>query len=116
MPFLQLTGGTICIGMLLATGAAIACPERKVIGLQADGRRMCNVQALWTQACERLDLETIIFANRRYNSLYSGLENAGVSAPCRNARRMLDLNDTYRDWVSVAKGMGVEAAKAETVA
>lgn len=112
--FLQLTGGAIGLGIPLATGAAVACPGRKVIGLQADGSGMYTVQGLWTQARERLDVVTIVFANRRYRILHGELANVGAGAPGENARRMLDLDDPHLDWVRLANGMGVEAARADT--
>jgi len=110
--FLQLTGGAIGIGLPLATGAAIACPQRKVIALQADGSAMYSVQALWTQAREKLDVVTIIFANRCYNILHNELKMVGAGEPGRNARRMLDLVEPALDWVHLAMGLGVEAARA----
>lgn len=112
--FLQLTGGAIGDGIPMATGAAIACPDRKVIGLQADGSGMYTVQGLWTQARERLDVVTIIFANRLYKILHGELVNVGAGVAGTNARKMLDLDDPALDWVSLAKGMGVEAARADT--
>lgn len=112
--FLQLTGGAIGLGIPMATGAAIACPGRKVIGLQADGSGMYTLQGLWTQARERLDVVTIIFANRRYNILHGELTNVGAGQPGENARRMLDLDNPALDWVQMAQGMGVEAARADT--
>lgn len=112
--FLQLTGGAIGLGLPLATGASIACPDRKVITLQADGSGMYTVQALWTQAREALDVVTIIFANRRYQILHKELENVGAGQPGENARRMLDLDNPELNWVALASGMGVEAARAET--
>ncbi|MEI4487531.1 acetolactate synthase large subunit [Frigidibacter sp. MR17.14] len=114
--FLQLTGGAIGAGIPMTTGAAIACPDRKVIGLQADGSGMYTVQGLWTQARERLDVVTIVFANRRYQILHGELANVGAGQPGENARRMLDLDDPALDWVGIARGMGVEAARADTVA
>ncbi|WP_306755284.1 acetolactate synthase large subunit [Paracoccus actinidiae] len=112
--FLQLTGGAIGAGIPMATGAAVACPDRKVIGLQADGSGMYTVQGLWTQARERLDVVTIVFANRLYKILQGELRNVGAGAPGENARRMLDLDDPALDWVRIANGMGVEAARADT--
>ncbi|MCA0339984.1 MAG: acetolactate synthase large subunit, partial [Proteobacteria bacterium] len=112
--FLQLTGGSIGIGLPLAAGAAIACPNRKVIALQADGSGMYTLQALWTHARERLDIVTIVYSNRRYQILLGELKSVGASAPGRNASRMLNLDDPDLDWVSLAKGMGVEAARADT--
>ena len=112
--FLQLTGGAIGVGLPLATGASIACPDRKVVALQADGSGMYTLQALWTQARERCDVVTIIFNNRRYNILLGELKHVGAGAPGENASRMLNIDDPALDWVALAKGMGVEAARTDT--
>ena len=108
------TGGSIGGGIPMATGAAIACPGRKVINLEADGSGMYTVQGLWTQARENLDVVTIVFSNRTYAILHGEMRNVGVGAIGENARRMLDLDHPSLDWVSLAKGMGVEAARADT--
>ncbi|MEI4472419.1 acetolactate synthase large subunit [Frigidibacter sp. MR17.24] len=113
--FLQLTGGAIGLGIPMTTGAAVACPDRKVIGLQADGSGMYTVQGLWTQARERLDVVTIVFANRRYAILHGELKNVGITRAVDNARKMLDLDDPALDWVKIANGLGVEAARADTI-
>ena len=113
---LQLTGGAIGDGMPMAVGAAIACPSRKVVCLQADGSGMYTVQALWTMARERLDVVVIVFANRRYAILQHELKAVGAGVPGRNANRMLELVDPALDWVALAKGMGVEAAAADDAA
>jgi len=114
--FLQLTGGSIGIGLPLAVGASVACPDRKVITLQADGSGMYTVQALWTQARERLDTLTIIYANQRYNILHGELKQVGAGVAGRNASRMLDLVDPALDWVGLANSMGVEAIRVDTAA
>jgi len=113
--YLRITGGAIGIGIPLAAGAAVACPDRKVVALQADGSGMYTVQGLWTQAREQLDVVTVIFANRNYAILQGEMRNVGVDHPGRNAERMLTMDDPALDWVSMARGMGVEAARAETV-
>ncbi len=114
--YLPLTGGSIGIGIPLATGAAIACPDRKVISLQADGSGMYTVQGLWTQARERLNVLTIIASNRGYSILKGEMRNVGVNEFGSNARRMLDIDDPALDWCALATGMGVEAVRAETCA
>jgi acetolactate synthase-1/2/3 large subunit len=111
---LQLTGGAIGIGIPLSVGAAIACPDRKVVLLQADGSGMYTCQGLWTQARERLDVVTIILANRTYDTLHREMRNVGATEAGENARRMLNLDDPALDWVAIANGMGVEAARADT--
>ncbi|WP_144637945.1 acetolactate synthase large subunit [Bordetella genomosp. 13] len=113
--WLQLTGGAIGIGLPMAVGAAIACPDRKVVTLQADGSGMYTVQALWTQAREQLDCVTVVYANRTYATLHGEMKNVGVQQMGENARRMLDLDKPDLDWVHLARGMGVEAVRVDTV-
>jgi acetolactate synthase-1/2/3 large subunit len=112
--YLPLTGGSIGIGIPLATGAAVACPGRKVVSLQADGSGMYTVQGLWTQARERLNVLTIVASNRGYAILKGEMRNVGINEFGSNARRMLDIDDPALDWCALAKGMGIEAARAET--
>jgi acetolactate synthase-1/2/3 large subunit len=112
---LPLTGGSIGQGIPLAGGAAMACPNRKVICLHGDGGAMYTLQALWTQARERLDVTTVIFANRSYAILNIELARVGAQNPGPKALSMLDLHNPTLDWVQLASGMGVEASRAETV-
>ena len=72
------------------------------------------MQGLWTQARENLDVVTIIFANRAYAILYAEMRNVRVGTIGANARRMMDLNLPAWDWVAIARGMGVEAARADS--
>ncbi len=113
--YLQVTGGAIGIGPPLATGAAVACPDRKVVCLQADGSAMYTVQALWTQAREGLDVTTVILDNRSYAILKGELANVGAADAGRKAHDMMELDRPALDWVSMARGMGVEAGRAATV-
>ncbi len=112
--YLQLTGGAIGEGLPMATGAAIACPARKVISLEADGSGMYTLQALWTQAREALDVVTVVFANRSYAILHGELRGVGAGVAGTNAKRMLDLDEPALQWTQLAAGMGVEAARATT--
>jgi acetolactate synthase-1/2/3 large subunit len=112
---LSLTGGSIGQGIPLATGAAVACPDRKVVCLQGDGGAMYTLQALWTQARERLDVVTVIFANRSYSILNIELARVGAGNPGPKALSMLDLHNPELDWVRLAGGLGVEASRAETI-
>lgn len=113
--YLQITGGAIGIGIPMATGAAVACPDRKVINLQADGSGMYTVQALWTLAREKLDVLTIVFANRSYATLSGEMRKVGVPIPGRTAQRMLSLDDPAIDWAKMSESLGVPAVRAETV-
>lgn len=112
---LSLTGGSIGQGLPLATGAAVACPDRKVVCLHGDGGAMYTVQALWTQAREKLDVTTVIFANHSYAILNVELARVGASNPGPRALSMLDLHNPELDFVSLARGMGVEATRAGTI-
>lgn len=114
--WLQLTGGAIGDGMPMATGAAIACPDRKVIALQSDGSGMYTLQSLWTQARERLDVTTLIFANRAYAILKGELATAFPRKPGPRARDMVELDRPAIDWVSLARGMGVDGERVEDCA
>jgi acetolactate synthase-1/2/3 large subunit len=110
--WLQITGGAIGCGLPLATGAAIGAPGRRVIAIQADGSAMYTLQALWTQARERLDVTTVLLSNRKYAILLGELANVGAN-PGRTALDMMDLGNPELRWTKLAEGMGVEAARAE---
>lgn len=113
--WLHLTGGAIGDGLPVATGAALAAQRsRRVIGLQADGSGMYSLQALWSQARERLPVTTVILSNRKYKILINEYASVGA-VPGKTAMNMLDLSDPLIDWVKLANGMGVEAARASTL-
>jgi acetolactate synthase-1/2/3 large subunit len=113
---LSLMGGAIGQGVPLATGAAVAAPHRKVVALQGDGGGMYTLQALWTQAREKLDVTTVIFANRSYAILNVELARVGAGNAGPKTLSMFDLHNPELDWVKLANGMGVESSRAETVA
>jgi len=113
--WLQLTGGAIGDGLPMAAGAALGGGgQRRVISLQADGSAMYSLQALWTQAHERLPCTTILLNNRKYNILLGEYTNVGAT-PGTTALSMLDLGSPPLDWVKLANGLGVEAAQATTM-
>ncbi|WP_282605220.1 acetolactate synthase large subunit [Pelagibius sp. Alg239-R121] len=113
--WLQITGGAIGCGFPLATGASVACPDRPVLGLQADGSGAYSLQALWTQAREEQHVVTLIFANREYRILKGEMRNVGVTQVGRNALSMLDLRRPNIGWVDLARGFGVSGESVETV-
>ena len=108
------TGGAIGQGMPVATGAAIACPERHVINLQADGSGAYTVQALWTQAREQLNVVTILCSNRKYGILQVEFERAGIDPKADITDKMTSLDNPPLDWVALAEGFGVPACKVQT--
>jgi acetolactate synthase-1/2/3 large subunit len=109
------TGGSIGIALSLAVGAAVACPDRPVLCLTADGSGMYTVQGLWTMAREGLRVTTVVFANRSYAVLQREFSALGVGAPGSRAAALFDIDHPTLDWVHLAKGMGVPANRVTTL-
>ncbi|MCQ4041637.1 acetolactate synthase large subunit [Streptantibioticus rubrisoli] len=112
--WLTLTGGAIGQGLPVATGAAVACPDRPVLCLESDGSAMYTVSALWTQAHEDLDVTTVVLNNGAYAVLDRELRRAAAGEPGPRARELLDLSRPGLDFVDIARGMGVPAERATT--
>jgi acetolactate synthase-1/2/3 large subunit len=110
----MLTGGSIGFGLPQAIGAAVACPERKVVCIHGDGGAMYTIQSLWTMAREALDVCIIIFANRKYQILQIELARVGAQTMNKKTLDMLDLANPDLDFVKISEGMGVPAARATT--
>jgi acetolactate synthase I/II/III large subunit len=105
--WLQNMGGSIGFSTPIAIGAAVACPDRKVICMVGDGSAMYTLQSLWTQAREGLNVLTIVFANRIYQILRGEFDGVGAGEPGQRALDMLKIDRPTLDFVSLAKGMGV---------
>ena len=112
--WLSLTGGAIGDGLPMALGAAIACPDRPVIGIQADGSAMYTISALWSYAREQCDITTIICDNGSYAILEHELSRVGAAGDGERAAKLLDLGGPSLDFVALATGMGVPATRATT--
>jgi acetolactate synthase-1/2/3 large subunit len=112
---LPVTGGSIGQGLPVAVGAAVACPDRYVIALEADGSAMYSMQSLWTMARERLDVVVVILANRRYRILEVEMQRTGAGRMGPRADTLMDLHDPVIDWVALGRGMGVRSRLATTV-
>jgi hypothetical protein len=118
---LTLTGGSIGQGLPVATGAAIAAPDRPVLSLEADGSALYTIQALWTQAREGLNVTTVLINNAAYAVLRMELartlaDQASAGRPGERAERMLDLSDPTPDFTQLSTGLGVPARRVTTVA
>jgi acetolactate synthase I/II/III large subunit len=111
---LCLTGGAIGIGLPLATGAAVACPDRPVLCIESDGSAMYTAQALWTQARHGLNITTVLCNNRSYAVLNMELGRVGAGAGGPKARAMFDLSEPAIDFVGLAEACGVPAVRATT--
>ncbi|TNC22779.1 acetolactate synthase large subunit [Amycolatopsis alkalitolerans] len=111
---LTLTGGAIGQGLPVATGAAVAAPDRPVIALQADGSALYTISALWTQARENLDVTTVVLNNHAYAILRMELQRVGADAGGPRANELLDLSRPDMDFAKIAEGMGVPGTRATT--
>jgi acetolactate synthase I/II/III large subunit len=109
------TGGSIGIALPLAVGAAVACPDRRVLCLTADGSGMYTLQALWTMAREGLKVTTVVFANRDYAVLKREFSYLGVGNPGPRALDMFEIGRPDLDWAHLAKGMGVPATRVSSL-
>jgi acetolactate synthase-1/2/3 large subunit len=112
--WLQNMGGSIGFSTPIATGAAVACPDRKVICMVGDGSAMYTIQSLWTQAREGLNVVTIVFANGIYQILRGEFDGVGAGEPGQRAQDMLKIDRPTIDFVALAKGMGVEGRAVTT--
>jgi acetolactate synthase-1/2/3 large subunit len=112
--WLTLTGGAIGQGLPVAVGAAVACPDRPVLALQADGSALYTMQSLWTMAREGLDVTVVIFNNRGYAILAAELGRLDEPDAGERARALLDLGNPDLDFVKLGTGLGVPSRRAET--
>ena len=113
--WLSLTGGAIGDGLPMALGAAVACPDRPVIGIQADGSAMYTISALWTlrpRAGRRHDdrLRQRLVRDPRARAV------AGRARPATASGRRSCSTSAARTWTSSRwrPGMGVPATRATT--
>jgi len=109
------TGGSIGIALPLAVGAAVACPDRRVLCFTADGSGMYTLQALWTMAREGLNVTTVVFANRDYAVLKREFSYLEVGKPGTRALDMFEIGRPDLDWVQLAKGMGVPSSRVSSL-
>jgi acetolactate synthase I/II/III large subunit len=111
---LTLTGGSIGQGLPVATGAAIAAPDRPVLCVEADGSAMYTIQALWTQAREQLNVTTVLINNAAYAILRMELARTAAGQAGERAARMLDLSGPTPDFTAISAGFGVPAVRVTT--
>jgi acetolactate synthase-1/2/3 large subunit len=110
---LTVTGGAIGQGLPAAVGAAVACPDRPVLALEAEGSGMYTVQSLWTMAREQLDVTVVLFNNRSYGILNVELARVGADGGGSKARAQLDLSEPDLDVAKIAAGFGVPSERVD---
>ena len=112
--WLTLTGGAIGQGLPVAVGAAVACPDRPVLALEADGSALYTIQSLWTMAREQLNVTVVIFNNRSYAILNMELARVGAKTAGPEAKAQLDLSQPDIDFVQIAAGFGLDSRRVAT--
>ena len=111
---MSLTGGAIGMGMPCALGASLACPEKRIINIEADGSAMYTVQALWSQAHEKANVTTIICSNRKYFTIEFECRRAGINSPGEAAAALIKMDNPPVDWIALGKSMGLPAVCVDT--
>ena len=113
--WLSLTGGSIGFCLPVAIGAAVACPDRKVICSHGDGGAMYTIQSLWTMVRENLDICVVIFANRKYQILQVELSRVGAQSMNKQTLDVLNLDNPELNFANLAQGMGMDSVRVETI-
>ncbi len=113
--YLSSRGGGIGQGLPSGLGMKLALGERPVLAVSGDGSSLYTIQALWTAAHHRIPVVFVILNNGAYRILklnlnrYRGLAGIGGERPYPH----MELADPAPDYVSLARGFGVEAARIE---
>jgi benzoylformate decarboxylase len=109
----KVRGGGIGPGLPGALGAALARPDRKVVGICSDGAAMYSVSALWSAAHHRIPVTYVMLSNRSYRILkLNMLEYLGEAAAGREFVAM-DLTEPELRFDRLAEAMGVPSKRVE---
>jgi benzoylformate decarboxylase len=110
----KVRGGGIGPGLPGALGAALARPDKKVVGICSDGAAMYSITALWTAAHHRIPVTYVMLSNRAYRILkLNMLEYLGEGAGGREFVAM-DLTEPELRFDRMAESMGVPARRVES--
>jgi thiamine pyrophosphate-dependent acetolactate synthase large subunit-like protein len=106
-------GGGIGPGLPGTLGAALARPDRKVVGVCSDGAAMYSITSLWTAAHHRIPVTYVMLNNASYRILKLNMvEYLGAAARDRKFVAM-DLTDPDLRFDRIAEAMGVPAWRVE---
>lgn len=114
--FFGLRGGGIGWGLPAAIGAQIALPDRPVVALIGDGSALYTIQGLWTAARENLRMVFVIINNSSYRILKQRTNAMKAIAAQTDTYVGMDLDKPKVDFLKVARGFGLEAHRASTLA
>ncbi|MGY8666030.1 thiamine pyrophosphate-dependent enzyme [Bradyrhizobium sp. UFLA05-109] len=107
--FMGLSSGGLGFAMGGSVGAALAREGSSVVALVGDGSAMFAIQALWTASQLKLPITYVIANNRSYRIIKERLVSM------RNADHFIgmDFADPPLDFISLARGLGVEAVRVD---
>ena len=109
----RVRGGGIGPGLPGSLGAALARPDRKVVGVCSDGAAMYSISALWTAAHHRIPVTYVMLNNAAYRILKLNMvEYLGGAARGRKFVGM-DLTDPDLRFDRMAESMGVPGRRVE---
>ncbi len=106
-------GGGIGPGLPGTLGAQLAMPDRKVVGVCADGGAMYSISALWTAAHHKIPATFVMLSNGSYRILKLNVVEYLGSAMKNRDFVALDLNDPPLRFDLMAESMGVPARRVE---
>jgi thiamine pyrophosphate-dependent acetolactate synthase large subunit-like protein len=109
----KVRGGGIGPGLPGSLGAALAMPDRKVVGICSDGAAMYSITALWTAAHHKIPVTFVMLSNGAYRILkLNMIEYLGAAARGRKFVEM-DLTDPALRFDKMAESMGVPGIRVE---
>jgi thiamine pyrophosphate-dependent acetolactate synthase large subunit-like protein len=109
----KVRGGGIGPGLPGTLGAALARPDRKVVGVASDGAAMYSITALWTAAHHKIPVAFVMLSNRAYRILK--LNMVDYLGPAAKGREFvaMDLVDPDLRFDRLAEAMGVPSKRVE---
>jgi acetolactate synthase-1/2/3 large subunit len=108
------TGGQIGSGVPIAAGAAVACPDRKVLLLSGDYTLMQCSSALWNLAAQNLDVLVVNYNNAGSGALEMELARVRRGEAQDKSLKMVHIREPEIDYAEMAHSMGVPAMVANT--
>ncbi|MCZ2343824.1 MAG: hypothetical protein LC104_18805 [Bacteroidales bacterium] len=98
-------------GVGVALGVKLAWPERPVLGLIGDGAMGFGVQGLWSAAHHDIPVTFVVAHNAQYKILKQCAAVMPLPRMSQGEYLAMDLTDPVVDFVSLARGFGVEAER-----
>jgi benzoylformate decarboxylase len=105
--FYTMSSGGLGHSLPASVGMALGYPDRRTVCLIGDGSAMYSIQALWTAAQRKLPITVVVINNSGYGAMRSFSQVMQV-------RNVPGLDLPGIDFVKIAEGMGVHAARVST--